>query len=110
MQISAVRSHGQRSRNGLEKRGGERRAPALQHRLFHKPVVIERRRIDRDRVVVNTKIALDSLLHEWPLPECSQRMRALKACLAVIRGELPPAAARRAFVAAAKAAKILREE
>ncbi|WP_309084396.1 DUF982 domain-containing protein [Chelativorans sp.] len=86
-----------------------RPAQAPRHRMFHKPVVIERRRIDRDRVVLNTKVALDSLVHEWPAMDCPHRARAVKTCLAVIRGEQPPSAARRAFVAAAKAARILRE-
>jgi len=110
MQIEAVRSNGRRSRNSVKKMGTGQPEPGLQHRSFHKPVIIERRRIDRDRVVLNTKTALDSLLHEWPLADCPYRTRALKACLAVMRGEQPPAVARRAFVAAAKAAKILREE
>jgi ribosomal 50S subunit-associated protein YjgA (DUF615 family) len=81
----------------------------MRHRMFHKPVVIERRRLDRDRVVTNTKVALESLVHEWPLDDCPRRQQAMKLCLAVMRGEKPPVAARRAFVAAARAANILRE-
>ncbi|WP_245261192.1 DUF982 domain-containing protein [Chelativorans sp. J32] len=110
MQISAVHASGRESRRKVEKRAGARSTTTLRHRLFHKAVVIERRRLDRDRVIVNTKVALDALLHEWPLPECPQRKRALKACLAVMRGEQAPGVARRALIVAAKAARILREE
>lgn len=82
----------------------------MRHRMFHRPVTIERRRIDRDRVVTNTKTALESLLREWPLPECPNRQLAISACLEVMRGEKPPAVARRAFVTAARSAGILLED
>ncbi|WEX07283.1 DUF982 domain-containing protein [Chelativorans sp. AA-79] len=110
MLTDSIGSTSRRERASRESRTDLRSTQALRHRPFHKPVVIERRRVDRDRVVVNTRVALDALLHEWPEMDCPQRMRALKACLAVIRGERPPSSARRAFVTAARAARILREE
>jgi ribosomal 50S subunit-associated protein YjgA (DUF615 family) len=100
---------GSSRKQSREQRKGAQSAQQIRHRSFHRPVIIARRRVDRDRVIANTKVALDSLLHEWPLPDCPYRDRATKACLAVIRGERPPAVARRAFVAAARAANILLE-
>ena len=80
------------------------------HYEFAEPVVIQRRRVDRDRVVTSTKVALASLVYEWPVEGCKLRLQAVRACLAAIKGKKSPAAARRAFIAAAEAAGILRED
>jgi hypothetical protein len=79
------------------------------HRAFNKPVIVQTGRIDRDRVVRNTRDA-DVLLRDWPLSASRKRARAMELCLCVIRGERPPHVARRAFVDAAREAKILIEE
>jgi len=50
------------------------------------------------------------LLWQWPPGECLKRQRAMEACLKVIRGEKPPSSAQRAFVAAAKQARIFLRE
>ena len=73
---------------------------------FHKPVVIQPGRIDRDRVVVTIADAAALLLRDWPLADSEKRRDAMQACLQVIRGEKPPRVARQAFIAAAKDARI----
>ena len=69
---------------------------------FHRPVVIQPGRIDRDRVVVTIADAATVLLRDWPQQNCHKRIAAMHACLQVIRGERPPRIARQAFIAAAK--------
>ena len=76
---------------------------------FHKPVVIQLGRIDRDRVVTSVDDAGRILLSDWR-HEDETRLRAMSACLAVIKGERPASFARRAFVEAAKSAKVLLSE
>jgi len=78
-----------------------------EHRRFHKPVVVQPKRIDRDRVVTDTRVAAQVLRFDWQNTGCPKRLAALRACLQVLRGEKPPSHARRAFIAAAKAARIL---
>lgn len=73
---------------------------------FHKPVVVQPRRIDRDRVVITLADAAEILLRDWPIAESKKRTAAMQACLQVIRGEKPPRVARQAFIAAAKDARI----
>ncbi|TJX75519.1 MAG: DUF982 domain-containing protein [Mesorhizobium sp.] len=79
----------------------------MRARRFRKPVVIQPGRIDRDRVVISVADAAQVLLREWPAPASEVRLTALKACLAVLRGEQPPRFARQAFLIAAKDARIL---
>lgn len=74
---------------------------------FRKPIVIQPGRIDRDRVVVSVSDAAEVLLRDWPKPTSQMRLAAIKACLAVMRGEKPPRTARQAFIVAAKEARIL---
>jgi hypothetical protein len=74
---------------------------------FRKPIVIQPGRIDRDRVVVSVSDAAEVLLRDWPKPTSERRLAAIKACLAVMRGEKPPRVARQAFIVAAKDARIL---
>lgn len=73
---------------------------------FHKPVVIQLGRIDRDRVVSSVIEAGTILLRDWQ-HDGESRLRAMKACLAAIKGERPPSFAPRAFIEAADAAKAL---
>ncbi|MBZ9870394.1 DUF982 domain-containing protein [Mesorhizobium sp. BR1-1-9] len=73
---------------------------------FHKPVVIQLGRIDRDRVVITVADAAGLLLREWPAPQSSKRLRAMEVCLEVINGRKPPRMARDAFIAAAKDAQV----
>jgi hypothetical protein len=77
---------------------------------FRKPIVIQPGRIDRDRVVVSVADAAKVLLRDWPKPACARRLAAIKACLAVMRGEKPPRVARQAFISAARDARILISE
>lgn len=79
----------------------------LRHRLFHRPVVVQTGRLDRERVVASTRDAAAVLLKDWPVADSARRTRAMQACLSVIKGEKPPSAARRAFVEAAREAKVL---
>ncbi|TIN91489.1 MAG: DUF982 domain-containing protein [Mesorhizobium sp.] len=74
---------------------------------FRKPIVIQPGRIDRDRVVVSVTDAAEVLLRDWPKPKSERRLAAIRACLAVMRGEKPPRVARQAFIVAAKDARIL---
>ena len=78
---------------------------AAMSRRFHKPVIIQPGRIDRDRVVTTVREAAEILLRSWP-QEGAKRTRAMKACLDVLNGTKPPSAARAAFIAAAKDARI----
>jgi hypothetical protein len=73
---------------------------------FHKPVIVQPGRIDRERVVVSVKDAATVLLRDWPRAS-HKREKAMLACLDVIKGMKPPSHARRAFISAAKDARIL---
>nr|WP_268930541.1 DUF982 domain-containing protein [Mesorhizobium sp. SEMIA396] len=77
---------------------------------FRKPIIIQPGRIDRDRVVVSVSDAAEVLLRDWPKPTSERRLAAIRACLAVMRGEKPTRTARQAFIVAAKDAKILLSE
>lgn len=86
------------------------RARPQRHRAFHRPVTVQTGRIDRERLVRTTRDAAELLLRHWPIADSPKRTRAMELCLSVIRGEKPPSAARRAFVEAAREAKVLVEE
>ncbi len=73
---------------------------------FHEAVVVQTGRIDRHRVVTSTAQAAGILLHEWPQSGSEKRIRAMLACIAVIRGVEEPRVARDAFIAAAKDARV----
>ena len=90
--------------DGLADRG---RVTPQRHRAFHRPVIVQTGRIDRERLVLTTRDAAEVLLRDWPLQESRKRGRAMELCLSVIRGERPPNVARRAFVEAAREAKVL---
>ena len=75
-------------------------------RRFHKPIHVQLGRLDRDRVVVSTQDAAQILLRDWPLQESQRRLRAMKACLDVLKQKKPPSAARDAFISAAKEAGV----
>jgi len=75
-------------------------------RRFTRPVVIQPGRIDRDRVVTNVRDAAQLLLREWPDQSSEKRQAAMEACLRVFRGEGSARSARRAFIEAAKDARI----
>ncbi len=80
------------------------------HRYFARAVVVQTGRIDRDRVVTNTRHAAIVLLHEWPDRACPKRKTAMQRCVEVMRGQKPPSVARRAFVSAARQAGLLIED
>ena len=106
-------TRGQDSRAGVEP-GGEvladrGRGSPQRHRAFHRPVTVQTGRIDRERLVLTTRDAAEVLLKDWPLAESRKRARAMELCLKVIRGEQPPHVARRAFVEAAREARVLVE-
>ncbi|WP_415752050.1 DUF982 domain-containing protein [Mesorhizobium sp. B2-1-8] len=50
------------------------------------------------------------LLRDWPKPTSEMCLAAIRACLAVMRGEKDPKVARQAFIVAAKDARILLEQ
>ena len=77
----------------------------MRRRRFHKPVIIQPGRIDRDRVVTSVTEAAEILLRDWP-QDSEKRVRAMQACLDVINGKKPPSVARTAFIVAAKDARI----
>lgn len=79
----------------------------MAQKRFHKPVIIQLGRIDRDRVIETVAEAAEILLREWPAPESHHRLKAMKICLAVINGHKPPSKAREAFIIAAKDAQVL---
>jgi hypothetical protein len=96
--------------SGGQRKAGRRRVDPRRHRLFHRPVTVQTGRLDRERVVASTRDAAAVLLKDWPLADSVKRTRAMAACLSVIRGEKPPHVARRAFVTAAREAKVLVED
>jgi hypothetical protein len=69
---------------------------------FHKPVRIQLGRVDRDRIIVSAADAASVLLRDWPTQESVRRIKAMKACLDVMKNGAPPSVARNAFIAAAK--------
>lgn len=79
----------------------------MKHRRFHRPVVVQPGRVDREIVVADTRLAAEILLKRWPDENCPKRQRAMRKCLAVIRGEQPPHVARTALADAAREAAIL---
>lgn len=109
MQTEPIGMRGAKRKRGQGEQDPPKPTPMLHHRKFHKPVRIQRRRIDRDRIIADTRIALDTLRYEWVKPDCPLREKAIQACMAVIRGQKPPHHARRAFIAAAESAGVLLE-
>lgn len=79
---------------------------SMRKKRFNRPVVVQLGRIDRDRVVGTPAEAAELLLHQWRLPESPERLKAMEACLQVIKGEKPPRVARAAFIKAAVAARV----
>ncbi|MER8401158.1 DUF982 domain-containing protein [Mesorhizobium sp. M0590] len=76
---------------------------------FARPVVVQVGRHDRERVIFDVNDAASILLRSFP-HQTKKRKLAMDACLQVLRGEAQTPAARRAFVAAALEAKILRSD
>ncbi|ESX59555.1 MULTISPECIES: DUF982 domain-containing protein [unclassified Mesorhizobium] len=74
---------------------------------FERPVVIQIGRYT-ERTVFDVNDAASILLRDLGGRQTEKHRAAMDACLKVIRGELHPPAARRAFVAVAREAKILR--
>ena len=74
---------------------------------FERPVVVQVGRHSPERVVIDINDASNILLRHLDR-QTEKRKTAMDACLRVLRGEAHPTAARRAFVAAALEAKILR--
>ncbi|WP_095205212.1 DUF982 domain-containing protein [Mesorhizobium carmichaelinearum] len=74
---------------------------------FARPVVVQLSPHERERTIFDVNDAAKMLLRNFP-HETEKRKLAMDACLQVLRGEARPPAARRAFVAAALEAKILR--
>lgn len=78
-------------------------------KIFARPVVVQFGRIDRDRIVVDVRDAAKVLLREWR-EDSAERTAAMKACIAVLKGKKPARVARKAFVDAAEAARVLVEK
>lgn len=76
---------------------------------FVRPVVVQVGRHDRERIVFDVNEAATILLRSFP-HQTEKRKLAMDACLQVLRGEARTPVARRAFVAAALEANILRSD
>ncbi|MER8556012.1 DUF982 domain-containing protein [Mesorhizobium sp. M1217] len=76
---------------------------------FVRPVVVQIGGHDRERVIFDVNDAGTILLRSFP-HQTEKRKLAMDACLQVLRGEAQTPIARRAFVAAALEAKILRSD
>ncbi|MBZ9798781.1 DUF982 domain-containing protein [Mesorhizobium sp. ES1-4] len=76
-------------------------------RSFARPVVVQFSRHEREHTIFDVNDAATMLLRNFP-HQTEKRKLAMDACLQVLRGEARPPVARRAFVAAALEAKILR--
>ncbi|MGX5832037.1 DUF982 domain-containing protein [Mesorhizobium sp. 43Arga] len=74
---------------------------------FERAVVIQGARPGSERTVFDVNEAADILLRDIHC-QTEKRKAAMQACLQVLRGEAHPPVARRAFVAAALEANILR--
>lgn len=74
---------------------------------IERPVVIQIGRHGTERAVFDVNDAASILLRDSGR-QTEKRRAAMDACLKVLRGEAHPPAARRAFVAAAREANILR--
>ncbi|WP_198174098.1 DUF982 domain-containing protein [Mesorhizobium xinjiangense] len=79
----------------------------MQNRRFHLPVIVQPGRLDRTIVVTDTRSAADILVRRWRWPRTQRYMRAAECCLEVAKGRKPPHLARRAFISAAREARIL---
>ncbi|TIT63499.1 MAG: DUF982 domain-containing protein [Mesorhizobium sp.] len=78
-------------------------------RRFERPVVVQVGRRSTEHIVFDVNEAANILLRD--LHRQTERRRvAMDACLQVLRGKAHPPAARKAFVAAALEAKILRSD
>ncbi|WP_353824247.1 DUF982 domain-containing protein [Mesorhizobium sp.] len=76
---------------------------------FERPVVVQVSRHSSERVVFDVNDASNILLRHLHR-QTAKRKAAMDACRQVLRGEAHPPVARRAFVAAALEAKILRSD
>lgn len=74
--------------------------------LWDEPVQIELRKIGHYRVVTNTREAVECLMVRWPKNGGPAQAAARRICFDVLDGNLPPEAARQAFVDAAVEAGI----
>lgn len=74
---------------------------------FERPVVVQVNRNSSERIVLEVNDAATILMRDLR-SQTKKRNAAMDACLHVLRGEAHPPTARRAFVAAALEAKILR--
>ncbi|UCI10325.1 DUF982 domain-containing protein [Mesorhizobium sp. B1-1-8] len=74
---------------------------------FERPVVIQIGNHSPERSVFDVNDAASILLRDFG-SQTEKRRAAMDACLKVLRGKAHPPAARRAFVAAAREANILR--
>jgi hypothetical protein len=61
------------------------------------------------RAVSSTREAAECLLDDWPQIDGSAALAAREACLAAMEGRIDADVARRAFIAAAEAAGVLRD-
>ncbi|GLR45536.1 hypothetical protein GCM10007880_60540 [Mesorhizobium amorphae] len=74
---------------------------------FERLVVVQIDRHSKERAVFDVNDAASILLRDFGR-QTEKRKAAMDACLKVLRGEAHPPTARRAFVAAAREANILR--
>jgi hypothetical protein len=79
----------------------------MRNRNFDVSVTVESDAIGKARVISDTIQAAEILLRRWPAERyCRKHSDAMVACVQAMEGRKPVEAARRAFVAAAKQARI----
>jgi len=71
---------------------------------WEEPVTFETGRLGQYRTIGSAAEAARVLLEDWPIDGGDELLKAKAICLAVLSGEKKPAAARTAFLKAAKEA------
>lgn len=77
---------------------------------WEEPVTFETQRLGQYRTITSTAEAARVLVEDWPATTGKALARARGICLAVLEGQKKPAAARGAFLAAAKEAGVFVRE
>lgn len=72
---------------------------------FHRPVIVQLGRVDRDRVISTTTEAAKMLLREWPATG-EKHEAAMQICVEALKGRQTAGRVRSAFIDAAKEARI----
>lgn len=74
--------------------------------VWEKPITFETMKLGQYRTITSAAEAAHVLLGQWPVETGRALEKAQQSCLDVLEGKADPAAARRAFVKAAKEAGV----